>query len=192
MPITRRRRANPPDQPENNNHHQEAGQIEEAAEQPLNAEPAPASPLIDPVGPIETPAPDSMPEAAAAAEQPEGVQPPLLATLRAASCFAARRRCRRRHHRRRLSHRPRYRPRRTKLHCLWAICCTWPTIPAIPALKRLAASCCIVFLRKAKPVGALAAGTAAPWPSPMTAGIHVAARSATSASPSARFAASGA
>jgi hypothetical protein len=42
MPITRRKRANPPDQPENN-HHEAADQTEGAVEQPLQAEPAPAS-----------------------------------------------------------------------------------------------------------------------------------------------------
>lgn len=52
MPITRRRRANPPDQPENN-HHQSADQPEGAVEQPLQTEPAPASPLAEPQETIE-------------------------------------------------------------------------------------------------------------------------------------------
>jgi len=77
MPITRRRRANPPDQPENN-HHQPADQTEGAVEQPLHAEPAPASPVIDPAeGPRETPAPT--PEASAP-EQTESASPPLPAS----------------------------------------------------------------------------------------------------------------
>jgi len=66
MPITRRRRANPPDQPENN-HHQPADQTEGAVEQPLHAEPAPASPAVDSTeGPRETPTP--APEASAPAQ----------------------------------------------------------------------------------------------------------------------------
>jgi hypothetical protein len=54
MPITRRRRANPPDQPENN-HHQQADQTEGAVEQPLQAEPAPASLSAEPVENVENP-----------------------------------------------------------------------------------------------------------------------------------------
>jgi hypothetical protein len=57
MPITRRRRANPPDQPENN-HHESADQTEGAVEQPLQAEPAPTSSTIEPVGNFENPASD--------------------------------------------------------------------------------------------------------------------------------------
>jgi hypothetical protein len=52
MPITRRRRANPPDQPEDN-HHQPTDPTEGAVEQPLPVEPAPASPLAEPVEHIE-------------------------------------------------------------------------------------------------------------------------------------------
>lgn len=57
MPITRRRRANPPDQPENN-HHQQADQNESAVEQPLHAEPAPAS-STEPVENVENPSPEA-------------------------------------------------------------------------------------------------------------------------------------
>src|SRR5690348_3974670 len=75
MPITRRRRANPPDQPENN-HHQQADQTEGAVEQPLHAEPAPASPLPEPVGNVENPSPEEVvpPAESPAAAAPQSVE----------------------------------------------------------------------------------------------------------------------
>ena len=79
MPITRRRRANPPDQPENN-HHQPADQIEGAVEQPLNAEAAPTSPFVEPVGQSEqgtSEAATTAPEAPNTPNQAESAQPPL-------------------------------------------------------------------------------------------------------------------
>lgn len=84
MPITRRRRANPPDQPENN-HHQQADQNEGAVEQPLHAEPAPASPFAEPVGNVEPAAHEAAAPAPETAEtgapnQPEAVQAPLPAS----------------------------------------------------------------------------------------------------------------
>lgn len=76
MPITRRRRANPPDQPENNNHHQPADQPEGAVEQPLNAEPAPTAPVIEPEVQPETPAPAAPAPEASAPEPVESAPPP--------------------------------------------------------------------------------------------------------------------
>ena len=89
MPITRRRRANPPDQPENN-HHQPADQNEGAVEQPLNAEPAPATPSAGPVENVEqlpleaTPPPPAAPEANPPA-QAESAPPPPAPTLPASN-----------------------------------------------------------------------------------------------------------
>lgn len=86
MPITRRKRANPPDQPENN-HHQAADQTEGAVEQPLNAEPAPASPVVDPEVPSETPAasapapaPAPAPEVSAPSQAESAPPTPLAAS----------------------------------------------------------------------------------------------------------------
>ena len=75
MPITRRRRANPPDQPENN-HHQPTDQNEGAVEQPLNAEPAPTSPFVDPEEPVVTPPPTPAQEASSPAPAESTPPPP--------------------------------------------------------------------------------------------------------------------
>src|SRR3954466_1117546 len=75
MPITRRKRANPPDQPENN-HHQTADQTEGAVEQPLQVEPAPASPPVESVEHVENPT-----VAATAGETQASPENPLPSSL---------------------------------------------------------------------------------------------------------------
>jgi len=75
MPITRRKRANPPDQPENN-HHQPAEKNEGAVEQPLHSEPAPASPLAEPVTNPEQQSPTAPP----VSEASDSVETPAEAT----------------------------------------------------------------------------------------------------------------
>lgn len=89
MPITRRRRANPPDQPENN-HHQPADHNEGAVEQPLNAEPAPATPSAGPVEnveqlPLEATPPPAAPEANPPAQAESAPPPPPAPTLPASN-----------------------------------------------------------------------------------------------------------
>lgn len=77
MPITRRKRANPPDQPENN-HHQPVDPKEGAIEQPLQAEPAPASPPTEVVGNAEKPAEEAQ---APATPGQEHAAPPQVQSM---------------------------------------------------------------------------------------------------------------
>src|SRR5215470_17635649 len=70
----------------------------------------------------------------------------------------------------RMLQRTRRKRRHMKSLCRWAICCTWPTTPAIPGRMRHAACYFITSLKKVKPADTLAIGIVAPLLLPMIAG----------------------
>ncbi len=187
MPITRRKRANPPEQPEDNNNNHGT----EPATQ--GAEPAAAAPA--PVPPAESAAPPALPERVdIVSPAPTRFANPSMANGDHAIARSTRPRLKLRvadarravnfsvarhsHHLclRSQWHRQRRRAcshRRVKFRCHWATCCTWPTIPVIPAQMKRAANSCISWPTKAKLVAARAVGIVAPLPSSMTGGAHV-------------------